>query len=613
MPEIPTFTREDFLEGTAPYEFVYQFENDQFTLQRMLVKVSEQASAICKVRNFKNLYKEYVKAQKRASGLVIADNVTQFDGQQFELNCGQWRADDWGISIESAYGGEVEACNHPVLITERLVNIDSGIEKLKIAYRKDKNWRSVIVDKKTLASQNSILDLANVGIAVTSENARYLVRYLYELEALNYTAIPEKNSVSRLGWIGGEGFSPYVENLVFDGESNFKSFFDSVSTRGSFEAWMKTAKQIRKGNVPARIILAASFSSILVPILDSLSFFVHLWGSESGTGKTVALMLAASVWANPEVGKYIHTFNGTQVSLELSAGFVNHLPLILDEFQMLRNKKDFESIVYMLAEGVGKGRGAKQGGLKDVCTWRNCILTSGEMPITNYMTGAGAFNRIVEIECHDRLFSDPMDVLAVIRNNYGHAGKAFVEALQTPENASMAKDAFLEYYKQITQSDTTEKQAMAGSALLTADKLITELLFCDDRALKYDDIAPFLQTKTEVDINERAYDFICETVSANMPRFNQASETGEVWGKIESDRVYIIRSIFARICESGGFSDKAVLSWMARNGIVETTKQQKTGKLAPTVVSRISGNSVRCVSMRLKMQDFADDSLDWII
>lgn len=612
MRELPAFSREDFLEGTAPYEYVYQFANDQFTLNRVLERMAELAKKKCKVNGFKKFYQDYVKSQREASGLVIADSLTQFEGQELELNCGQWRADEGGITIEGPYGGEVEACNHPLIITERLVNIDSGVEKLRISYRKDKLWRSVIVEKKTLASNNAILDLANVGIAVNSENARYLVRYLHDLEALNYTAIPEKNSVSRLGWIGGEGFSPYVENLVFDGDASFRGFFESVASCGRYETWLALAREIRKRSVPARLILAASFASVLVPITEALSFFVHLWGSESGTGKTVALMLAASVWANPEAGKYIHTFNGTQVSLELSAGFVNHLPLILDEFQMLRNKKDFESIVYMLAEGVGKGRGAKSGGLKDVCTWRNCILTSGEMPITNYMTGAGAYNRIVEIECTERLFDDPMAVLSVIRNNYGHAGRRFVEALQTEGAAARAKELYLAYYKMITQSDTTEKQAMAGAVLLTADKLATEYIFQDNQALIYPDIALYLQTKTEVDINERAYDYICETISANITRFNPSAENGEVWGKLDNNHAYIIRSVFGRICEDGGYSDRAVLSWMARKGIVETSSQAKSGKSVPTVVTKLAGHPVRCVSMELKSADFSDDLVDYI-
>ena len=48
------------------------------------------------------------------------------------------------------------------------------------------------------------------------------------------------------------------------------------------------------------------------------------------------LMLAASVWANPEMGKYIHTFNSTAVAQELSASFVNSLPLIFNHLAKMR-------------------------------------------------------------------------------------------------------------------------------------------------------------------------------------------------------------------------------------------------------------------------------------
>ena len=71
----------------------------------------------------------------------------------------------------------------PVL---RLVNIDTGAEKLQIAYRKGKQWRKVIAEKGVLASANKILELANVGVAVTSESAKHLVQYFYDLESLNY-------------------------------------------------------------------------------------------------------------------------------------------------------------------------------------------------------------------------------------------------------------------------------------------------------------------------------------------------------------------------------------------------------------------------------------------
>ena len=242
-------------------------------------------------------------------------------------------------------------------------------------------WRYKVFERYDLASANRIVALADYGIAVTSENAKFLVQYFNDVENYNYDRLPESNSVSRLGWIHGEGFAPYVENLVYDGNSSFKHFYDSVTQRGSADEWVKFVSKIRaEGNVPTKIVLAASFASVLVEPCNCLPFFVHLWNG-SGNGKTVALMLAASVWANPAVGAYIHTFNSTDVGQELSAGFVNSLPLILDELQIQKDRRDFDRTIYKLSEGVGRVRGAKTGGVQATPTWKNCILTNGEDPI----------------------------------------------------------------------------------------------------------------------------------------------------------------------------------------------------------------------------------------
>lgn len=129
-------------------------------------------------------------------------------------------------------------------------------------------------DRRQIASASSIVGLSDYGVAVTSENAKYLVQYLHDVENLNYDKIPESSSVSRLGWIGEEGFAPYVENLVFDGDIAFKHFFESVGTRGNFEKWKEAVKTIRaEGNVPAKILVAASFASVLVGPCQLPAFF----------------------------------------------------------------------------------------------------------------------------------------------------------------------------------------------------------------------------------------------------------------------------------------------------------------------------------------------------
>jgi hypothetical protein len=560
------------------------------------------------VNGFKKLYKAYIDSLRIKNKEIMVPNVTQFDGQEMELDSGRWVADEFGIRTDGPYGSDIEACNHPIMPVLRLVNIDTGAEKLQIAYRKGKQWRKVIAEKGVLASANKILELANVGVAVTSESAKHLVQYFYDLESLNYERIPEKNSVSRLGWIEDEGFSPYVEELVFDGDANFRTFFESVKKRGSMEKWLGMARGIRQKSVFARVILASAFASVLVKPLGGLPFFVHLWGGTE-SGKTVGLMLAASVWANPEIGRFIHTFNSTAVGREKSAAFVNSLPLILDELQIVKDKREFDKDIYMLSEGAGRTRGTKSGGVDKTPTWANCILTSGEMPITGAGSGGGAVNRIIEIECREKLFEDPRGVADTVRKNYGFAGRAFVEHLQQYGAMERAADLFKRYSVQLGEGDTTEKQAMAAALVLTADNLATEWIFKDGRALTAGEISEFLRTKASVSAHERGYQYLCETISQNANKFlGGDAPVSDVWGRLEDDdTAIVIRKVFDSICADGGYNAQALLSWLAQNNYLQTSKPH----LTKTV--RINNIPTRCVVLRLPQLENDDfEPLDYI-
>ena len=560
------------------------------------------------MNGFKKLYKAYIDSLRIKNKEIMVPNVTQFDGQEMELDSGRWVADEFGIRTDGPYGSDIEACNHPIMPVLRLVNIDTGAEKLQIAYRKGKQWRKVIAEKGVLASANKILELANVGVAVTSESAKHLVQYFYDLESLNYDRIPEKNSVSRLGWIEDEGFSPYVEELVFDGDANFRTFFESVKKRGSMEKWLGMARGIRQKSVFARVILASAFASVLVKPLGGLPFFVHLWGGTE-SGKTVGLMLAASVWANPEIGRFIHTFNSTAVGREKSAAFVNSLPLILDELQIVKDKREFDKDIYMLSEGAGRTRGTKSGGVDKTPTWANCILTSGEMPITGAGSGGGAVNRIIEIECREKLFEDPRGVADTVRKNYGFAGRAFVEHLQQDGAMERAADLFKRYSVQLGEGDTTEKQAMAAALVLTADNLATEWIFKDGRALTAGEISEFLRTKASVSAHERGYQYLCETISQNANKFlGGDAPVSDVWGRLEDDdTAIVIRKVFDSICADGGYNAQALLSWLAQNNYLQTSKPH----LTKTV--RINNIPTRCVVLRLPQLENDDfEPLDYI-
>lgn len=589
-----TYTKEDFLDGTAPFEEVYKKIDNRFELNRAIEKMSDAAKVVG-IRNFKKLFGDYCKMQRQINSQDYTENASNFDGQEIELNTGIWIADEYGISKDSPFG-EVVACVHPLMPVQRLVNIDTGIEKLKVSYRKGRYWRSVVCDRKQLASASQIVGLADYGVAVTSENAKHLVQYIHDIENLNYEKIPEYNSVGRLGWIGDYGFSPYVDDLIFDGDLSFKHFFEAVSQKGSFEKWVEMAKVVRTGSVYARIVLAASFASVLVEPCGALPFFVHLWGGTE-TGKTVALMLAASVWANPEMGKYIHTFNSTAVAQELSASFVNSMPLILDELQIIKDRKDFDNMIYQLSEGVGRNRGQKTGGLQRTTTWNNCIITTGEQPISGGSSGGGAVNRIIEINCEDlRLFQNPVKVADAVKKNYGHAGKLWISELQKPEVMQQLKDMQKAIYKNLSAGDTTEKQALSASLILAADALTGMLIFKDGKCLSEKDVAPFLSTKAEVSQNGRAYAWLCEWVAQYRNKFDASDHAQQdCWGKFEEDgNVCIIRNVFDRACNENGYNAKSFLVWLRGNSFIETAGKGFTKS------KRIGGVPCNCVVLSLR-------------
>lgn len=594
---ITNYTQQDFLTTDKPYEEVYAYKDDPFMHNLKIEQMSVQA-ANAGVKAFKGLYKNFVKMKEMQRGCgVIINNPTAFTGPYMQLEAGKYNVDDGGVYTIDGFGSYHVICHHPIIPFECLQNIDTGEEKLNIAYRSRGEWQEKVVSKEILYNSRNISQLVKCGVDVSSETAKELVGYFQEVEALNRNVIPLKKSVGRLGYIGSEGFSPYVDGLTFDGEQNYSHIFKAIAQKGSYEKWLATANSCRKENLTARIFLAASFASALVQPLGCLPFFVHLWGVDSGTGKTVALMLAASVWGNPEMGEYIQTFNSTQVGHEKTAAFLNSLPFLIDELQLSKDshgKSRFD--VYQLAQGTGRTRGTKTGGIERTPTWRNTILTTGESPIVGNSAGAGAVNRVIDVECgaNNVVIKNGMEISAVVKQNYGYAGRDFVRKIQFDDTMKSIKEIYSEYFKMLCQSDTTEKQAMAAALILTADYVADAAIFKSGLVTTVEEMSRFLQTKRSVSAGERGYQYVCDWVAANSNRFKTGEENNsEVFGVIQDDHAYIIRSKFDEITEKQGFNQRALLSWLkSNNKILVRGRNNTRGK-------RINGVNVECIVLKL--------------
>lgn len=575
-------------------------QEDEIKKARLMLALADRAEELGVKTKFNTILRAYKKVdkemQKHSPSLV--ENWTNFTGPYDNMRCGLWIASDKGVYSQKEGGLEDVACYHPILPIERLKNLETGDEQLKLAYKRNNRWEEIIVPKDLVATASKITALSKRGVAVTSENAKLLVRFLSDVENMNDNEINVQYSTSKLGWIKN-GFIPYDTEIVFDGDGRFKQVFESIEQRGKREVWYDHVRKLRKtGRIEIKFMLAAAFASILIGPLGALPFIVDLWGETEG-GKSVTLMLACSVWANPDESRYIGDFKTTDVALEARADLLNNLPMMLDDTSKTssRIRDNFEGVVYDLCSGKGKSRSNKDLGMNRENCWRCAILTNGERPLNSYVTQGGAINRILEVECGEKVYQDPQETAELIKKNFGFAGQEFVDVLKKIglDEVERRQQAI---QREIHSDEKMQKQSISLSIVLTADRLVTDYLFKDGQYINLDGAAQILVDRNELSDNERCYQYILSEVDINRAKFDQMTQTAEKWGLIENGYAVIYNNIFDSICKKGGFSKKAFLSWADRNGLLQT----QGGRM--TKLKKTDGKTMRCVFLKI------DSSID---
>lgn len=619
MEPLDQLTKDSILEERI---FVELFEQeDEIYKARLMLSLEERAGELGVKTKFTRLLSAYRKVEKETRKntgrhMSLVENWTNFSGPYDCMQCRSWQASDDGIYLYNPNTGitDIVACYHPILPIERMKNLETGEEQIRLAYKRNGRWDELIVPKTMVTSASRIVALSGRGISVTSENAKFLVRYLADVENANDDAIKVQYSTSKLGWIQG-GFMPYDTKISFDGDIRYRQIYDSIRQEGSRNRWYEYVSGLRRtGRIEIRFMLAASFSSILIQPLGGLPFFVDLWGETEG-GKSITLALAASVWASPEENAYIKDYKGTDVGLEVICDMLNHLPLMLDDTSKKDRKIEdrFEGLVYDLCSGKGKTRSNRDLGLNRESHWKNCILTNGERPLSSYVTQGGAMNRILELECGQKVYEDPGEVMNVIRENYGYAGREFVDAVKEMGIAEI-KRIQQQILLELSDDEKMQKQSLALSMVLTADRIATERLFKDRQYLAIEEVRQVLSDREELSDNERCYQYLMDKIAMNPARFDIHVESMEKWGLIDGDYAVFFPAAFNSLCREGGFSKTAFLSWAERKNLLQTQGGRKDK------VKKVFGRSLRCVFLKisggedgdggfLELKDFEQEEL----
>ena len=230
---------------------------------------------------------------------------------------------------------------------------------------------------------------------------------------------------------------PGLENITMNSKptgtmENWRRFIDLLVRR---KLWDHLA-----------IILVGAGSPLMrFTGLHGLTF--HCASTDSGTGKSLALEGAASIWGHPT---HYRTGAGTSaVAMQQRLGLLHSNPLITDEITS-RNREGFEwfpAFLLSMTEGRGKERmesGANKERL-NLSTWSAMAIMSSNTHVVDNLTGArkhaseGELRRVIEYLMDDKLYWDEheIEIIKALSDNYAVAGDVLVQYMV--DNFEMVK------------------------------------------------------------------------------------------------------------------------------------------------------------------------------
>ncbi len=311
---------------------------------------------------------------------------------------------------------------------------------------------------------------AGLFISTNSGNAKKLIDYLCN------APIPEDRRIRythRTGWhdncyvtqTGTVG--EMTEEIIY---SNPNSEVVTIEERGSRLEWKDNVAKFCQNNPILIFCVCLVFAAPLLAIVGLANIGFHLVGNSS-IGKSTMLKVATSVFGNPNVA--IQFWNATMTSMEGTAKAYNDLLMAVDEIGQSISSHIGE-MVYMLGNGMGKGRGNVHGEARQRTQFRLIFLSNGERTLEGHMNEsgrnamAGQEVRMVNIPADFGEYGSYCDI-------HGHDNShVFNEMLK--ENAAIYYGtAFSDYLKKIVP----RREKVAERIKTSIDRFVAEHVKAD--------------------------------------------------------------------------------------------------------------------------------------
>ena len=255
---------------------------------------------------------------------------------------------------------------------------------------------------------------------------------------------------SNYGWQEDQSFVHH--NLIYGADGSIRKIpmpglenvFHATGRNGTLDGWRKRFLLLASStyNKPEDLhpLLASAcvgFGSIVMAFsgIDGMTF--HLGHRESGTGKSYALRMAASIWGHPN--RYRVGAATSDVAMLQRAGLLGSLALISDEITTKNraNLEWFPAFCFSYSEGGGKDRMEAGANKERINTsfWMGMALMASNTVVLDYMTGVrkhsseGELRRVLEHNPRTKLRWTPaeLELIKTYADSYGVAGPLFAQ------------------------------------------------------------------------------------------------------------------------------------------------------------------------------------------
>jgi hypothetical protein len=315
-----------------------------------------------------------------------------------------------------------------------------------IALKPDGAVNITMAQKAVVSKDETVKALANQNVvaAFGHNNDKNLFEYVRACVEEASTSRPAIKVPDSYGWQADNTYV-YAGRIFSKGKPPVKvpmpgleNITVNTEPKGTIEAWRDFINMLIAKKMWGHIaIILAGAGAPFMRFTGIYGMTYHCASTESGTGKTLSLEAAASVWGHPT---HYRTGKSTSpVAMQQRLGLLNSHPLITDEITA-KNRAAPEWLPEFLldmTEGRGKER-MESGSNKErlnLSTWMTVCLMSSNTHVVDYLTGGrnhsseGELRRLLEFTFDEALTWEPheIEIIKSLQFNYGVAGYKLVE------------------------------------------------------------------------------------------------------------------------------------------------------------------------------------------